>query len=401
MGKDVKVAQVLDAASQSLDRELAGEPEVLVQAHETLRESYNHLGLFVPAEQHARAVLALECRLHGADEPAAAKAEIALAGTLCDRYRWDEAEPLLHHALAVLRRQTVPDHAALANALTLLGYYFDARGQGDRAEPFVMEALTHAKAAWGEQSSDYANVLNELGNAKMAERDYTAAEPIYRRLIALQDRLAPDGGHSIVPMMNLCIGLFNQEKLAETRQMVERLEQDARRLFGEKSAYFSIALAFHGIVDTTEGNYQAAIPFLHEALPGLTAIYPPGQTTVVQCRAELGLCLTRTGQAAESEALLRAALADGGQVDWHDFAHTIGNLETALGECLLTQKRCAEAEPLLLTGYDDLEKHLGAQNRLTLQAGNRLHDLYLTWNKPVEAARYASAAAAPSSHSPP
>ena len=67
---------------------------------------------------------------------------------------------------------------------------------------------------------------------------------------------------------------------------------------------------------------------------------------------------------------------------------------------LLAQKRYAEAEGLLLTGHDDLEKRLGAQNRLTIQATHRLHDLYLAWNKPAEAARFAGNPMAQSSPAP-
>ena len=399
-GKDVKVADVLDAASRNLDRELAAEPEALIQAHQTLHLSYSHLGLFVPAEEHARAAYGLERRLHGTDDPATVQAEIDLAGVLCDRYRFDEATPLLRHALAVLRRQSVPDQAALAKTLDHLSYSFSVRGQAAQAEPFLADALTHARAAWSEQSSDYANILNDLGNVKFAEGDYAAAESIYRRLVAIQDQLGPGGEHSIAPLLNLCICLFDQEKPAEARQMINRMERDSRRLFGEKSLYYAFAIYGHGVADATEGNYQTAIPLLQGALPVLTAVYPAGQTTVVQCRAELGLCLTRTGRAAEGEPLLRAALADGGQVGRQDFAHTCGNLETALGECLLAQGRYAEAEPLCLTGRDDLEKRLGPQNRFTLRADQRLHDLYSAGNKPAEAARFDHGATAQTAPAP-
>ena len=289
----------------------------------------------------------------------------------------------------MLRRQAVPDEAVLAEALTDLCFCSYGRGHVDQGEPFIREALTHARAAWGEQSTGYASVLNGLGNVKEGQRDHAAAESIYRRLIALQDQLAPDGEHSTTALLNLSIALFNQEKFAEARQVLDRLERDARRLFGEKSVYYAFAIYGHAMLDAAEGNCQTAVPLFRQALPVLGAIYPPGQTTVVQCRAELGLCLTRTGQAAEGEGLLRAALADGARLDRQDFAHTFGNLETALGECLLAQGRCAEAEGLLLTGHDDLEKRLGPQHRLTSQARRRLHDLYAAWNKPEQAARYA------------
>ena len=81
-----------------------------------------------------------------------------------------------------------------------------------------------------------------------------------------------------------------------------------------------------------------------------------------------------------------------------NFGHTCGNLEGALGECLLAQKRYDEAESLLLTGHADLEKRLGSQSVLMVQARRHLHDLYLAWNKPSETAHYE---AGPAPQAPP
>ena len=108
----------------------------------------------------------------------------------------------------------------------------------------------------------------------------------------------------------------------------------------------------------------------------------------------LGLCLTRTGRATEAEETLRTALVNGTAINRGDFDHTCGNPESVLGECLLAQKRYAEAELLLVTGYTDLEKRLGSQHKLTAQVRECLHDLYLGWNKPEEARRYEAPATA-------
>ena len=185
---------------------------------------------------------------------------------------------MLHHALLVQRCQPVPDQAALAETLDSLGFSFSARSHADQAEPLIAEALLHAKAAWGEKSSKYVHFLNDMATVKVAEWDYAGAESIFRRVVALQDQLAPSGADSIPPLINLCICLFNEEKLADARQMVDRSERDARRLYGEKSIYVSIAIAFHAIVDAAAGDYQTAIPLLREALPLLGAVYHPGQT---------------------------------------------------------------------------------------------------------------------------
>ncbi len=389
MGKDVKVVQVLDAGGKSLEADLADEPELLARAHETLGRAYQNLGLWEQAEQHARAALILIRRLHGTEDPATAHAEYALADVLADRYRSGEAQPLLRHALAVFRRQPVPNEKDLAETLDVLSFTYVTENRPAEADPLAEEAIRHAHAAWGEENQNYLDTLVSLGNIKAARRDYLAAAAIYGRLITLNDRLDPTGVGSIAPQLNLCIALINLERFAELEPVVKRLESDTRRLYGEDGTYFAMAVAVRGCLDFAQGKDQAAIPCLRQALNTLAVSYPPGQTTVVQARALLGLCLTRTGHAAEGEPLLRQALADGGKVDRADFNHTIGNLETALGECLFAQDRYAEAEPLLLTGYSDLQARLGAKSAQAVNAAERLERLYLAWNKPSRAAQFA------------
>jgi hypothetical protein len=58
-----------------------------------------------------------------------------------------------------------------------------------------------------------------------------------------------------------------------------------------------------------------------------------------------------------------------------------------LGECLTAQKRYAEAEPLLLTGYN-LKAKLGDANTRTIDARQRLAKLYADWNQPEQAAQF-------------
>jgi hypothetical protein len=60
----------------------------------------------------------------------------------------------------------------------------------------------------------------------------------------------------------------------------------------------------------------------------------------------------------------------------------------ALGECLYTQKRYADAEPLLLESYNEMKSSQGEQHPLTIEARKRLADFYETWGKPEMANRY-------------
>jgi hypothetical protein len=97
----------------------------------------------------------------------------------------------------------------------------------------------------------------------------------------------------------------------------------------------------------------------------------------------------------EAEPILRECLAIREKTDpenWRTF-----NTQSMLGGALLGQKKYAEAEPLLLKGYEGmkaLEKtpapdaaRLALQQRLA-EALDRLIELYTATNRPDEAARW-------------
>jgi hypothetical protein len=66
----------------------------------------------------------------------------------------------------------------------------------------------------------------------------------------------------------------------------------------------------------------------------------------------------------------------------------IFSTESALGECLTAQKRFAEAEPLLLSGYNGMKSKLDDKESRVVEARQRVAKLYEAWNKPDQAAPY-------------
>jgi hypothetical protein len=90
---------------------------------------------------------------------------------------------------------------------------------------------------------------------------------------------------------------------------------------------------------------------------------------------------------AEAEATLRDALTlrtNYFPKGHHKTALTLG----ALGECLTTQKRYAEAEELLLTSHHDLNSSQGEQSPRTVEALQRVIELYEAWGKLDQTTRF-------------
>src|SRR5262249_35907849 len=112
----------------------------------------------------------------------------------------------------------------------------------------------------------------------------------------------------------------------------------------------------------------------------------------------VGDTLLREGDFVEAESFLRGFLDLAAKQPFDD---RIGYpAESALGACLLGQKKYAEAEPLLLRGYNGLlksgdknpaairiQRASGPQSDLT-EALERLVQLYEETDKPQEAAKW-------------
>ncbi|MGI8432070.1 MAG: protein kinase domain-containing protein [Chthoniobacterales bacterium] len=389
MGKDVKVVQVLDAASKSMDHDLAAEPEVLAQAHESIAFTYGRLGLVQPSEEHIRAALALRRRIHSPDDPATLKTEMWLAGALCNRQEWREAEPLLRHVVAVRSRQNPPDLYWLARTNEVLGAVLSYTNRPEEGLTVLQKAVADLRALRGEGNTDSINALGTLGLARIQAGQLKQAEVDLRRAIKLSDQGKSHGFDAVEPQLNLVTCLLREQRLPEAEEALKRLEADSLKLEGSESLNYCLARLLRTCLDFEQADYAKVIGEVRHPLEVVATAFPTQRDQIVQARGLLGLALTRTGRAAEGEPFLRAALAEGSKIDRQPLEFTFGNAETALGECLLAQDRYPEAEPLLLTGYDELHTRLGEKHTMTVAAAHRLHQMYLAWGKPTEAARFA------------
>jgi hypothetical protein len=106
--------------------------------------------------------------------------------------------------------------------------------------------------------------------------------------------------------------------------------------------------------------------------------------------ASVGGDFLKYGLDTDAEGVLREGLtlADTNwPADWHTF-----QLKSLLGASLLGQKRYAEAEPLLLAGYEGKKQRhaeIPAQaKKVVTEALDQLVQLYDAWGKPEKAAKW-------------
>ncbi len=139
-----------------------------------------------------------------------------------------------------------------------------------------------------------------------------------------------------------------------------------------------------------KANAPPSLVSLMQQLPEARKALPKGSPQLAGLLAQIGLGLLEQKKWTEAESFLRECLAirEKTQPDvWSTF-----NTKSTLGGALLGQKKFADAEPLLLAGYEGMkqrEKAIPAQAKIRLpEAVERLVQLYEATGKTDEAAKW-------------
>ena len=387
-GRDLKVVQVLDQASADLDRELAGEPALLAQAHLTIGQAYAGLHEEAPCLAHLRAALEIDHRLYGEENVVTARVQAVFGAELVElTRRYSEAEPLLHQALTVERRQPPDEQGELPLMLNYEGRSLRALDRVDEAKAMGAEYLALIREKEGEQSIAYAEGLLQMANLS----DDAGAEASLRQAAAIYRRLRPRAPSLAGVLTALAYDLILQGKLDEPEGLLGEARELYRTTIGEKSTAYCGNLGCLSWLHFLRGEYAKAEAEMGEAyVIARTSQTPEGEQDYVGGRVLLALAIMRQGRPVEAEPELRRCLelAKTNHLRGNALPETVSG---ALGECLLAQNRYAEAEPLLLADYDHLRRSPRDKMPRLTDPVRRLHDLYVAWNKPVEAARFAGA----------
>jgi hypothetical protein len=189
----------------------------------------------------------------------------------------------------------------------------------------------------------------------------------------------------LLTMANLGVNYKDSGQFAKGIPLLEKVHRaaakDPRHRWIAPQLFEAYALA---------DRQAGALKLADELLPAVHESTPPGSPQRAQALAIMGMFLVKFKEFVKSEPILRESLAlrEKFQPDaWSTF-----NSQSTLGGSLLGQMKYAEAEPLLLKGYEGMkarEKTIPPQGRPRLaEALERLVQLYEVTGKEDEAARW-------------
>jgi non-specific serine/threonine protein kinase/serine/threonine-protein kinase len=429
---DVKVRTLVDRATASVSKKLAGKPMVEADLRSTLGQTYLSLGLLKEAETQMRQSYELNLRTRGPDSPKTIEAQRDLGTVEFNMGNYPEAARNQQAAFDAALRTLGQDAHITLTSMQSLAVDELQMGHADKAEPLLKKVLDRQVSTVGYDDSFTLDTSDSLAflylrtgryaeARQLLERGLTSYRKVYgpdhpntqREIFGLARVLYSTGDYakaeefaSTVYKSNLRLmgpthfktisvgrelaSIEEEEgKLAEAESLMkDTLQKDIRSASDSVSPFYSReALAS---IYERENKYAPAESLLREAERDADHLLGASNPDVFTVKQLLGENLLHQGKCDEARPFLEDANQGWGKAksdSWRRFA-----AQSLLGEALVCKKDFARAEPLLMAGYNGLKAKMSQmpayEQMQTKRAAERLAQLYSAWDKPEQEAKW-------------
>jgi serine/threonine protein kinase/tetratricopeptide (TPR) repeat protein len=360
---------------------------------------YQRQAKFEQAEPLLREVLAGRTAKLGADHPDILTSKLNLAAFYQRQRKYEQAERLYREVLEASTAQLGPNHPDTLRSKNNLAVLYHIHRKYDQAEPLYQAVLDARAAQLGADHPDTLTIKNNLAGLYRDQGKYDRAEPLLKEALdGRTARLGADHPNTLTSRYSLAELYRVQGKYDDAEPLYRDVVEGARAKLG--LAHPNTQGYVLGLVACCEqmGRPARGEPLLRELADFWKQKAGADSSQYAGQLALLGSNFLLQQRPADAEPVLRECLTIGQQKlpdDW-----TTYNTSALLGEALLGQKKYAEAEPLLLAGYEGMKQReakipVTSKVRLT-EALERLVQLYDArgqkdkadeWRKKLEAAK--------------
>jgi serine/threonine protein kinase len=432
-GRTVKVVDILDRASQRLDRSFDGSQETRGALLDALGRTYYGLGLFERSAGHYdRAYRVREAAL-GPDDPSTLGSRNGLGAAYMAGGRASEAIAMHEGTLKLSEAKLGPDHPnTLRSRINLANAYYKAHRLSEAIPP-QEQTLRLCEAQLGPDHPDTLISRGNLAIAYVAAGRLADAIPLFEAILKYREaKLGPDHPSTLISRNNLAAAYCDLGRFPEAIALnLQTLDLKERRLgpghpetlvsrcnlaeacFGAGRSTEAIALleATLGPMEVSPGADHPDTSYcrnlfatVRESLGWWDQAEPLRRDTLARRRravkstdpalagdlVALARNLLAQGQWSKAEPLLREAVAiyeKAAPDDWTRYWAM-----SLLGEVMIQGARPAEAEPLVLPGYQGLKASQGRirvpDRFLVREAAHRVVHLYDSWGRLEDAAAW-------------
>ena len=438
---DVKVRTLLDRAASQVGKRFGGQPLVEAEIRQTIANTYRNLGLYAEAEPQMRRAYELSRDHRGAGDLATILILQDLSLTINDLGKRQESLTMAKTVFDAMNRKLGPEEPRTVVAMQTLGVEYLLIGNYREAEPLLKKALDLQTRRLGPDTFDTLNTSDSLATLYILQAKYAEADALLTKGLASYRRIyGPAHPFTQREMYGLGRVLYGEGKYREAGELVAQVLAGLQRSKGPRHPDTLNTAVMLAEIHLEEGKVAEAESLLTQTIQAFRETLGTGHLRTLQAEVALGrvydsrndlaraeqiwqgalegfrrlstdtagcgtsdVCellgwnLIRQRKYDRSESLLRQALATReakAPDDWQFF-----RAQALLGASLAGEGKYADAEPLLLSGYEGLNKREAAipafEKRWIPLSGDRIVILYSRWSKPEQAAQWRARLQAP------
>lgn len=424
-GREVRVVDVLERASERIDEVGAERPEMEAEVRLVLASTFIGLGELEAAEPHveravtlyrdvsgqtldnlARATFMRARLLHllgrGAEAERAARESLTLAGgidsasehaframtelamTLTEYGEVEEGEQLARLAVTRLDEGFGSPDGLTRRARMILGIALVRQGRYSEAESVARRLVGDCEAAVGEQHPATLEAINLLSGTLYYQGAFEELEPVMRQMVDLKRAmLGPDHPATLDAMHNLAIVLSDTGRDAQALPLIEATIAARRQVLGPEHPKTLDSRTVRAQALNDLGRSQEVRSDLQPALAEAEMALGPNHRLTLMVVSRLARAARLLEDFEEAERLSRRLL-EGRRATLGDHPDTMSAL-AALAQDLIAQERATEAEPLLREAVAGRQRHLGPTSPDTVAVVSLLAECLVRQGKAQEA----------------
>ncbi len=391
---EIKVRTALDRAAARIEGKFNKQPEVEAAIRDTIGRTYSKLGEYPESQKQLERALELERRLWGPENPKALNTLNALGRTVWQQSNYARAETLLAEAVEIQRRVLGSEHVDTLLSMNNLANAYRALGKDKQAEALYRQTLEARRRVLGPEHPDTLTSINNLANVYWSQGNYSQAEKLYEQAMVIQRRvLGPEHPSTLLSMGNLADAFSKEGKYAEAEPLFSHTIEISRRVLGSEHPTTAGFLTDFASLYQRQGKYQLAEAYSAQVLAGRRRVLGSNNPETMDSAADLALAYLSEGKFVESERLSREVLEFNRKKQpdaWQRF-----RAESLMGAALSGKDKYAEAEPLLIEGYQGMAERkqrmgwMGVPNWYHVDlAHDWIVQLYQRWGKPAKVAEW-------------
>jgi tetratricopeptide (TPR) repeat protein len=372
-------------------RELGDKKLQTLSTMASLAAAYERSGNLKKAEPLYREVLEKERRVLGAQHPSTLETMNGLAVTYLDEGDYAKSAAILER-LVPMEQQVFGDrNLQTLRAMGNLGAAYIALRKDSLAEPLLLKNLELKRKWLGSENPETLDTMTNLAEFYRDRGEYGKAEPLTAAALAAYRRVLGVNHRSTINSMNSLGELYIETGQYSKAEALFQEAFDSARRAGHEQHPFALASLF-GIAEAyeQEGRAAQAEDLYTKVLESRRQVLGNEHPETLDTLLSLGHLRIEQQRYAEAEAPLREAFTGYKKTapdSWEQY-----DCEALLGVSLAGQKRFADAEPLLIAGYEGMlqqKETASASERSDLPArAGSIIKLYQDWGRREKVAEW-------------